>query len=148
VSPASPTLLGTVVTFSTSETAAVTISPLSSPPGASVGSGTVNGGQIFTFCVGPNGDNCMSSGLYGSVTIAANTVNFTFYGSTFPATGTFAITISGFSSLNSVTLAPNTGSLQLGSFGVTNTANSMMFTGTTSSGFASNPGVPITFNVT
>ena len=131
-----PASLGNQVNYSTSQTGTVTITPLGGPFPASGG-----------FCVGPNSDNCVGSGLSGSVAITANQVSFTFYGSTESATGTFVLVLSGFSTtINSVTF--NSGALQSGTFALTSfNSNSMTFTGTTSNGFAGLNGVTITFNV-
>jgi len=139
-----PGLLGNSVTFTTSETGSVTITPLGGPSSPEV----VNGGSIFGFCVGPNADNCVSSGVSGSVTITANQVSFTFFGSTDPATGTFVIQINGFTTtINNVTY--DSGALAGGTFGLTSfTTNSMTFTGTASgAGFNAIGGITITFDV-
>ncbi len=138
-----PTLIGNVVNFTTSETGGVAITPLGGPT-----SETVNGGNIFGFCVGTPTNCSMGSGVSGSVTITANQVSFTFYGSTDPVAGTFSIQISGFTTaINSVTF--NSGALTYGTFALASfTSNSMTFTGTSSgSGFSALGGKTITFNV-
>lgn len=134
---------GSPVNFNTSETGTVTIMPLGGPVSA-----TVSGIPIFGFCVGPNLDGCLTSGLSGAVTITNNQVIFTFFGSSFPATGTFVVQMSGFDvTLTNVTLS--SGALASGTFGLTSfTANSMTFTGTVNaSGFAAPAGHTIIFNV-
>ena len=138
-------LPGNSANFTPSASGNITITP----PGTTMetvseATNTIN----FAFCVGPNFDNCMSSGMYGSVTISANQVSFQFYGSTEPDAGSFVIYISGLTStINSVT--PNTGSLGTGTFGLTSfTSSSMTFTGTTSSGgFDAVGGIGFTFNI-
>ncbi len=139
----SGSLLGSQFNLTTSETGTVTVTPLGGPTPE-----TVTGGTIFSFCVGPNANNCASSGMYGSATITANQVSFAFSGSTNGASGTFVIQMTGFTTMiNNVTL--NSGALLSGTFGVTSvTSNSMTFTGTTSgTGFDAVGGATITFNV-
>jgi len=133
-------LLGSPVNLNTSETGTVTITPLGGPFSATVGSGSE-----FQICVGPNNNNCVTSGLTGVIDISANQVVFTFFGGTFSATGTFVIQLSGFNStVNNVTL--NSGSLASGNFGLTSfTASSMMFTGSVSG--TSFAGGTVTFDV-
>jgi hypothetical protein len=136
-------LLGSPVNFNTSETGTVTITPLGGPFSATVGAG-----PEFAFCVGPNANNCVDSGLSGSVDISNNQVAFTFFGSTFSATGTFVIQLSGFDvTISNVTF--NSGSLSSGSFALTSfTANSMTFTGTVNAGaFGAVGGRTVTFDV-
>jgi hypothetical protein len=140
-------LLGSPANFTTSETGSVIITPLGGPTDE-----TVNGGTIFGFCVvAPIDAGCAdNSGVSGSVAITANQVSFTFYGSTSATSGTFVITISGFTTMiNNVTLAPGSGSLSPGTFGLTSfTSNSMTFTGTVSStDFSAIGGQVFTFNV-
>jgi hypothetical protein len=137
-------LLGSPVNLNTSETGTVTITPLGGPFSAIVGPG-----PEFAFCVGPNANNCVDSGLSGSVDISNNQVAFTFFGGTFAATGAFVIQLSGFDvTISNVTF--NSGSLSSGSFGLTSfTATSMTFTGTVNaSAFGAAGGRTITFNVT
>jgi hypothetical protein len=137
-------LLGSPVNFNTSETGTVTITPLGGPFARTVGAG-----PEFAFCVGPNANNCVDSGLSGSADISNNQVAFTFFGGTFSATGTFVIQLSGFDvTISNVTF--NSGSLSSGSFGLTSfTATSMTFTGTVNAGaFGAAGGRTITFDVT
>jgi hypothetical protein len=139
-------LPGYSANFTTSESGAITITP----PGTTMQTVSESTNTInFGFCVGPNSDGCMTSGMYGSVSITSNQVIFSFYGSTDPYAGTFAITISGLTStIDSVT--PNPGNiLASGTFGLTSfTSNSMTFTGTaSSSGFDAVGGIAYTFNV-
>jgi hypothetical protein len=110
--------VGTVIDVNTSETGTVTITPLGGPTAILVG------GAPFGFCVGPNLDNCTSSGLTGSMTISSNPVAFTFSGGTLPATGTFVIQVSGLPGISNVTYSK--GSLDVGSFGLQSFTNSSM----------------------
>jgi Bacterial Ig-like domain (group 2) len=137
-------LPGNSANFTPSASGAITITPTGTTTQTlSEATNTIT----FAFCVGPNADNCNSSGMYGTATISANQVTFQFYGSTNSAAGSFVIYISGLTStIDSVT--PNTGSLGTGTFGLTSfTSNSMTFTGTTSSGFNAVGGLAFTFNV-
>ena len=130
--------------MSTAQTGSVTVTPLGGPFNAVVGNGAE-----FGFCVGPNLDNCSSSGLSASVDISATQVAVTFFGGTFPATGTFVIQLSGFNvPITGATLA--SGSLSSGSFAITGqTSNSITFTGSVNGGaFAAVGGRTLVFNVT
>jgi hypothetical protein len=136
-------LLGSPVNLNTSETGTVTINPLGGPFASTVGSSAE-----YSFCVGPNADNCATSGLYVLVDISDTQVSFTFFGGTDPATGTFVAQLSGFNTaITNVTYG--SGAIGAGSFGLTSfTNNSMTFTGTVNSGSFAGGGAPVVFNVT
>jgi hypothetical protein len=143
-SPCLAGLIGSPVSGSTSVTGSTTIDPL-----GSLGSTTVGAGTEFSFCVGPNADNCASSGLFGSVDISDNAVTFSFFGSTFPTDGSFDVMLSGFNPvIQSVTFI--SGALLGGSFGLTSfTSSSMTFTGSVGAGgvYDAVGGVDIIFDV-
>jgi hypothetical protein len=141
-STATAGLTGSTYNFSTSKTGTVTISPL----GAG-GSFTAPAGPFF--CVGPNSDNCASSGLFGSISISNTQVIFSFSGSTTAATGTFVLNLTGFVPPNITNVTFNSGSLAGGTFGLTSfTSNSMVFTGTVNDGsFNAINGRTIVFDV-
>jgi hypothetical protein len=141
-STATAGLTGSTYNFSTSETGTVTIAPL----GAG-GSFTAPAGPGF--CVGPNTDGCVSSGLSGSISISNTQVIFSFVGSTNGATGTFVLNLTGFLPPNITNVTFNSGSLAAGTFGLTSfTSNSMVFTGTVNNGtFSAINGRTIIFDV-
>jgi len=122
-SPASATLIGDSVDFTTASTGTTTITGGAS--GIMVGAG-----PEFGTCVGPNFDNCQSSGLSVGVDISDSTITFSFLGSTLDATGNFSITINSIDEIiNSVTGGPlnlTDGTFDLSSFD----AHSITFTGT------------------
>ena len=137
----------------TSVTGTVTISPL----GASSTSAVNGNPPSFGFCIGPNADNCHSSGMFGSVSVTSTQVTVNFVGSTDTAGGTvantFVVQISGFNSITNVSLGSTLNSFTAGSFGFTSfTPNSITFTGTTSTpgtfdAVNGNGGVTFTFNI-
>lgn len=135
-------LLGSPVSGSTSVTGSTTINPL-----GSLGNAVVGAGPEFSFCVGPNGDNCVSSGLFGSVDISANQVAFSFFGSTNAANGSFIVTLSNFNqTIQNVSFL--SGALQTGTFGLTSFTNSSMtFTGTANGSYSAIGGNTVLFNV-
>jgi len=122
-SPASATLIGDSVDFTTASTGTTTITGGAS--GIMVGAG-----PEFGTCVGPNFDNCQSSGLSVGVDMSDSTITFSFLGSTLDATGNFSITINSIDEIiNSVTGGPlnlTDGTFDLSSFD----AHSITFTGT------------------
>jgi len=139
-SPASATLIGDSVNFATAQTGTTTIT--GGPPSATVGAG-----PEFSACVGPNSNNCASSGLFVSVDIGASTIVFSFAGSTGAANGNFTLTISGINDIiNNVTGGPL--SLIAGTFGLASfDAHSMTFTGTPSGNYNAVGGRSVTFNI-
>lgn len=123
--PVSATLIGDSVDFATSQTGTTTITP-----SGATGITVVDPGSESFACVGPNSNGCVTSGMYVDVNIGASTITFTFYGSTFPATGSFDITVS---DIDSVITNVTGGPLALinGSFGLNVfDGHSMTFTGT------------------
>ncbi len=141
-STATAGLTGSTYNFSTSETGTVTIAPL----GAG-GSFTAPAGPAF--CVGPNTNGCVTSGLAGSISISNTQVIFSFAGSTNAATGTFVLNLTGFVPPNITNVTLNSGSLLAGTFGLTSfTSNSMVFTGAVNDGsFSAINGRTIIFDV-
>ena len=123
-SPASATLIGDSVDFTTASTGTTTIT------GGSSGVTVVDPGSEFAACVGPNDDGCIISGLSVGVDIGDSTITFSFLGSTLDATGNFSITINSIDEIiNSVTGGPlnlTDGTFDLSSFD----AHSITFTGT------------------
>src|SRR6476646_8952342 len=104
-SPASATLIGDAVDFTTASTGTTTIT------GGSSGVSVVDPGSEFGACIGPNSDNCQSSdqssGLSVGVDIGDSTITFSFLRSTLDATGNFSITVSSIDEIiNSVTGGP------------------------------------------
>ncbi len=135
-------LLGSPVNLNTSETGTVTINPLGGPFASTVGAGAE-----YDVCIGPNSDNCVTSGLEVFVDISDTQVSFTFFGSTNPATGTFVLQLSGFNT-PITNVAYSSGALGTGSFGLTSfTSSSMTFTGTINSGSFAAGGAPVVFNI-
>jgi hypothetical protein len=136
-------LLGSPVNLNTSETGTVTITPLGGPFASTVGTSAE-----YQICVGPNADNCVSSGLLGHINISDTQVSFTFTGGTFSATGTFVVELSGFNqTITNVTYS--SGAIGAGSFGLTSFTNhSMTFTGTVNAGSFAGDTPATVFNIT
>lgn len=103
------------------------------------------GGAGPEFCV--DGDGCVTSGLFGSVSTDGTHVAFTFFGSTLFDDGSFTINLTNFgSTITGVTLA--SGSLIDGTFGVSGfTATSMSFTGSSTTDFSAIGGNTVVFDV-
>jgi hypothetical protein len=109
----------------------------------------IGAGAEYGMCVGPNGDNCASSGMSGFADFSDTKVDFFFIGSTFPTTGTFTLLFNGFNtSILNVTYS--SGSLISGSFALTSFGStSILFTGSvTGSNFGAFGGRTIEFNIT
>jgi PEP-CTERM motif len=138
-------LLGNQVSGFTSVTGGTTISPL-----GPLGSTIVGLGPEFSFCVGPNADNCVTSGLFGSVDLSDNAVTFNFFGSTAPTTGSFVVMLNFLTPLiQNVSFV--SGNLQSGTFGLTSfTPTSMTFTGSVvgTDDYSAIGGVAVNFSVT
>jgi hypothetical protein len=139
-SPASATLIGDSVDFTTATTGTTTFTT-----GGGGASGIVAnvGAPIFTFCVGPNDTNCgslsdTSGGLKVRVFIEdGSTIEFIFNGGTqSAATGSFSITISNIDDIiNNVTGGLNS-QWDIGTFALTSfDAHSITFTGTAGPGY-------------
>ena len=137
-SPASATLIGDSVDFTTATTGTTTFTT-----GGGGASGIVAnvGAAIFTFCVGPNNTNCgpnfdISGGLKVRVFIEdGSTIEFIFNGKTLSATGSFSITISNIDDIiNNVTGGLNS-QWDIGTFALTSfDSHSITFTGTAGPG--------------
>jgi len=136
-------LVGATVSGSTAVTGSTTISPL-----GSLGSAVIGPGPEFGFCVGPNLDNCSSSGLSGAIDLSANSITFGFAGSTLPATGSFIITLTSAQPLFGA-VALSSPAIPGFTFGLTNaTPTSLVFTGTaTNGGYNAIGGASATFSV-
>jgi hypothetical protein len=137
------TFLGATVSGATAVTGTTTISPL-----GALGSRVVGAGPEFGFCVGPNGDGCISSGLSGAVDVSATAVAFSFFGSTNPATGSFIFTLSSAAPIfGGVTLL--SGGIPGFTFGLTSASpTSLVFTGTPTGGiYSAIGGSTVTFGV-
>jgi hypothetical protein len=137
-------LLGLTVNGSTAVTGGTTISPL-----GSLGSAVVAAGPEFGFCVGPNLDNCVSSGLAGNVDLSDTQVTFNFAGSTLNTTGSFIVTLNFLTPIIQ-NVSFNSGSLLGGTFGLTSfTPTQMVFTGSVGGGGSYNAigGRAVSFNV-
>jgi hypothetical protein len=139
---------GSTYHFSTSQTGTTTIT--------SSAAGTYTDPAGGTFCVGPNADNCINSGLYGSYTFADTTattatITFHFSGGTYSATGSFSIDLGNFvlpggGHITGVTYG--SGNLTAGSFtSVSWNGTDAVFTGTPN-GFYTGGGGDVVFNVT
>ena len=118
-------LLGNTVNGVTSVTGTTTISPLGALGAAVIGPATE-----FSFCVGPNANNCASSGLFSAVDLTDTGITFTFFGSTTPATGSFSLALN---FLNPIlgAVALSGGATPGFNFGLTSaTSSSLLFTGT------------------
>ena len=124
-----------------SQTGGVTIS---AP--APAGPYTIPAGPFF--CVGPNGDNCVSSGMSMAYTMSGTQVFVNFSGSTFSSSGTFKVTLSNFSA-TILSATYNSGSLITGGFSLTSVgAHTLEFTGSaTGGGFNAIGGRTIIFDV-
>jgi hypothetical protein len=145
--PAMAGLIGSPVDLGASATGGVSITAVDSS-GSPDGSATVNGTNEFLYCVGPNNDHCVDSGLLGSIDLSDSAVSFSFSGSTFSATGTFVLELSGFdTTITSVSYV--SGALNGGTFALTSfNADSMTFTGSvTDSAFSGLSGPVITYDV-
>ena len=119
---ASP-ITGTSVTFTTSSAGITTITNQGE-------TGTVP--ARFAFCVGPNLNNCQTSGLLGAVSLTDTQLQIGFF-DVFIADGSFTLNFTGFGGLlRAVTLDPSSSALRTGSFGLT----SFNPSGITLSGYA------------
>jgi hypothetical protein len=122
-------LVGATVTGTSAVTGGTTISPL-----GSLGSAVVGPGPEFGFCVGPNLDNCVSSGLSGAIDLSASSITFGFAGSTLSTTGSFIITLTSAQPLFGA-VALSSPAIPGFTFGLTSaTPTSLVFTGTPSGG--------------
>ncbi|MCU1330200.1 MAG: hypothetical protein JWN34_5570 [Bryobacterales bacterium] len=81
-------LIGSPVTLTTSQTGGTTITAGSSS--------TVGSGSEFSYCLGPNSNNCVSSGVTSGIDISDNVIDFFFTGGTFETDGSFTLVLSGF----------------------------------------------------
>ena len=139
-SPAMADLIGTPVS------GLLTTSPptVADPTGA-LGATTVGVGSEFGGCIGPPLLCGLGSGLSWSVDVTDTTVEFDFFGSTAPAVGSFALTLSFDPIIQNVAYV--SGALNQGTFGLTSfTGSSILFTGT--GNFDAVGGSHFVFNVT
>jgi hypothetical protein len=136
---AKATLVGTYNTTS-STTGSVAFSGAPGPGPFTVG------GAGPAFCI--DGDGCVTSGLFGSVSVTGTMVAFTFFGSTVGENGSFTINLTNLNNaITGVTLA--SGSLIDGMFGLSgSTAHSISFTGSTTTLFNGVGGRTVVFDVT
>ena len=134
-------LVGTTITITPSATAPVTISP------NTASTAVVGAGFEFSECIGPNSNNCISSGLFVGVDISATQIQFGMSGATFNcAGGAFQIVLSGLPTFSSISYI--SGSLSSGTFALASTtANSATFQGSCTSGFSAVGGANFVFNV-
>jgi hypothetical protein len=139
---------GSTYHLSTSQTGTTTIT--SSP-------GTYTDPTAEIFCVGPNSDNCNTSGMLGSyrfadTTATTATITFHFTGGTFSATGSFSVDLGNFvlpggGHITGVTYG--SGNLTGGSFtSVSWNGTDAVFTGTPSGAYTAVGGADVVFNVT
>lgn len=147
---ASATIVGSTYDFTSSVTGSTTISPLGGPT-------THTDPANVGFCVGPNADNCAPSGLSGSYSFASqtpttDTITFTFFGSTGPATGSFVIDLGNFHTLDGEVVTGvsfASGNLGVGDFtSVSFNGTDAIFTGTPSGNYNASGGFNVLFNVT
>jgi hypothetical protein len=129
-------------TYNASSSSTGTV-PITGAPAA--GPFTV-GGAGPSFCI--NGDGCSTAGLFGAVSVTATQVSFTFFGSTTAESGSFTINLTNFTGAPITGVSLVSGSLIDGSFAVSGfTANSISFTGATTTDFNGVGGRTITFAV-
>jgi len=109
------------------------------------------------FCVGPNSDNCATSGLFGTFTFAKasstmDTITFHIAGSTFGATGSFVIDLSNFKTLDGEVIeavSHASGNLGTGDFSaVSFSGGDIKFTGTPNGNYDGTNLPSIVFDVT
>lgn len=138
--PCSAALTGSY-SFSTSQTGGVTVTPYNNASFA------IPAGP--SFCIGPNTNNCISTGLSGNITFSGNQVIFSFFGGTQSASGTFVLNLYGFNPAEIASVTYNSGALVTGSFNLTSfTPGSMVFTGTVDNGnFSASNGRTIVFDI-
>jgi len=143
---------GSTYHFSGSQTGTTTITAIG---GAPLASATFTDPPGQNFCIGPNTDGCILSGMFGSFTFTdtgANTATITFHftGSTFGASGSFSVDLGNFvlpggGHITSVTYA--SGNIGLGSFtSVAWNGTDAIFTGTPNGSYAGGGG-NVVFNV-
>lgn len=136
-------LLGSNVDLFTSATGGTTVTPLGGPFASTVGAG-----PEYSACIGPNADNCVTSGLFTSIDLDDTSISFSFFGGTNPTTGTFSFLFNGFDP-TITNVSYSSGSLGGGSFGLTSfDAGSMTFTGSITDGSFFTGTNPVVFNVT
>ena len=132
--PAQASLVGQSITMTTGQTGATTITGGQGP------TTVISPGLEFSACAGPNSDGCVTSGLTIGVDIDVDTINFSFFGGTSFGSGTFTITLSGFTT-NITGVGPASGSLFQGTIAPTSfTSSSITFTGTTGGNHFNAPG--------
>ena len=149
-SPAMAGIVGSTYNFSTSTTGSTTLT--------SSGAGSYTDPANATFCVGPNLDNCSSSGMAGTYTFAdinptLSQITFQFSGDTLLANGSFSILLSDFANPGTTItgVAFSSGNIDPTfdfSFGVSWDGTTATFTGTPSSFGGYRGGGSATFNVT
>ena len=134
-SPAMAGIVGSTHDFSTSTTGTTTIT--------SSGAGSYTDPANASFCVGPNSDDCASSGLAGTyvfsdLNASLSQITFQFSGGTDQANGSFSILLSNFADPGSTItgVAFSSGNIDPSDdfgFGVTWDGTTATFTGTPSS---------------
>jgi hypothetical protein len=148
---ANATIVGSTYNFTSSVTGTTTISPLGGPtthtdPAANA-----------SFCVGPNADNCATSGMLGAVSFSnqtptTDTITFRFVGSTNAATGSFVIDLGDFHTLDGEVVTAvsfASGNLLTGNFtSVSFNGTDAIFTGTPNGIYNAVGGANVLFNVT
>jgi len=148
---ANATLVGSTYNFTSSVTGTTTISPLGGPT-------THTDPANQPFCVGPNADNCATSGLFGSYSFSNQTpttdrITFSFVGSTNAANGSFVIDLGNFHTVDGEvikTVSYVSGNLLTGNFtSVSFNGTDAIFTGTPNGIYNAVGGSgPIVFDVT
>ena len=135
--------------FTTSVTGTVAIDPLGGP---NPFTDPLNPG----FCVGPpllcgQGAGVSGSFAFADVTPVLSTITYTFFGSTDGATGTFAINLGNFATIDGSTIANvsyASGNLALGNFSsVVWDGTNALFTGSSGPEFSAVGGRTVVFNV-
>ena len=146
---ASATIIAATYDFTTSTTGAIQISPFGGP---TTHTDPANPG----FCVGPPVACASGSGVSGSFAFSnvgpnLDRITFTFFGSTDPVPGTFAIQLGNFSTVDGEVITGvtyNAGNFAAGDFtSVTFDGVNALFTGSTASGFNAIGGGTVSFNV-
>src|SRR5262249_49997043 len=148
-SPAMPGIVGSTHNFSTSTTGSTTLT--------SSGAGSYTDPANGSICVGPNSNNCVSSGMAGVYSFAdvdpsLSQITFHFAGSTFSADGSFSVLLSDFANPGSMVTGVAFSSGNIGpndfGFGVTWDGTTATFTGTPIGNYFAEGGRFATFDVT
>jgi hypothetical protein len=142
--PASASLINQTVDFYTGQTGSTTINPTGGPFPVTV----IDPGAEAGACIGPNTDNCVTSGMSMVVDIGSDNIGVLFFGSTTPAgPGGFSFLLDGFSD-TILNVTPLLGSLTDGTFGLAAVGpHSVAFSGSTVDSFNAGSGSVFVFSL-